>query len=298
MLKGFTHQMVPVNGIHLSVHRGGQGTPLILLHGYPENHLCWRYVAPKLAQNFDVIVPDLRGYGASDAPPDDVDHQTYSKRTMAKDIIALMDRLDLPKANILGHDRGARVTYRLALDHPKRVAKIGIIEIVPTGSFWQSWNAELAMKAYHWTFLAQPNPLPEQMISADAAGYARWTLQSWTLGKNLVPFDGALDAYQSQMADPKRAHAMCADYRAGATTDRQIDDADTQAGRKIDVPVHVLCAQNGFPASSGDPTSVWRNWAQFVTGSTCAAGHFIPEENPDAVLDEFIPFFKGSDVNE
>lgn len=291
MIEGFQHHMVATNCINLSVHRAGQGAPLILLHGYPQNHLCWRKVAPVLAKSFDVIVPDLRGYGGSDAPSNDAENIIYAKRTMAQDIVGLMDALGLARAHFLGHDRGARVTYRLALDHPDRVSKVGIIEIVPTSEFWNAWSADLAMKAYHWTFLAQPAPLPERMIGADPAGYADWTLRSWTQSKSLDPFDGAIASYRAQMTDPARCHAMCADYRAGATLDRALDDRDTAAKRKIDAPLHVLCAEDGFPARSGDPTDVWKSWARHVTGSTCPSGHFVPEENPQAVLDTFLPFF-------
>lgn len=183
MIDGFSQSRVICGDVTLSVHRAGSGAPLILLHGYPQNHHCWETVAPAFAQHFDVIIPDLRGYGDSDAPPDDADHSTYSKRQMAADIVALMDALGIETTHILGHDRGGRVAYRFALDHPERLNKLGIIEIVPTGDFWDHWNADLALKAYHWTFLAQDAPLPERMISADPAAYIDWTLAAWTLSK-------------------------------------------------------------------------------------------------------------------
>jgi pimeloyl-ACP methyl ester carboxylesterase len=156
--RGFHAGFVETNGIRLSVHRAGAGAPLILLHGYPQNHMSWEKVAPGFARHFDVIVPDLRGYGDSDAPPDDTEHTVYSKREMARDIVGMMDALGIGRAHVLGHDRGARVSYRLALDHPDRVDRLGIVEAVPTGDFWAAWTAELAFKAYHWTFLAQPAP--------------------------------------------------------------------------------------------------------------------------------------------
>ena len=292
MISGFSQSMVDTGEVRLSVHRAGQGTPLVLLHGYPQNHHCWEKVAPALARHFDVIVPDLRGYGESDAPPDDPEHRTYSKRRMAADIVGLLDRLGLEKAHVLGHDRGGRVAYRFALDHPDRLLRLGIIEIVPTVDFWEAWSAELAIKAYHWTFLAQPAPLPERMIGADPAGYIDWTLASWTVAKSLAAFSGpALASYRAQAADPARLHAMCADYRAGATFDRALDAADKSAARQIAAPLHFLWAKGGFPAQTGDPAGLWRAWAPQVTDASCSSGHFAMEESPDEVLDAFVPFF-------
>lgn len=291
---GFTQTRITVDGVGLSVHRGGAGRPLVLLHGYPQNHRCWAKVAPALARHFDVIVPDLRGYGDSDAPPDDDAHTTYSKRRMAADVAGLLDALAIPRADILGHDRGARVAYRFALDHPGRLRRLGIIEIVPTADWWDAWSAEIALAAYHWTFLAQPAPLPERMIGADPAGYIDWTLSGWTLRKSLDDFpQAALDSYRAQAADPAHLHAMCADYRAGATTDRAIDLADRDAGRRIAAPLHFLHGNSGFPARTGDPAAFWRRWADTVTASSCDSGHFVMEENPAAVLDAYIPFFSA-----
>lgn len=291
MIKGFEQTFVACGDVTLSVHRAGAGVPLVLLHGYPQNHHCWEKVAPTLAEHFDVIIPDLRGYGDSDAPPDDADHTVYAKRTMGQDIAGMMAALDIDAAHVLGHDRGGRVAYRFALDHPARVLKLGIIEIVPTGDFWAHWGADLALKGYHWTFLAQPNPLPERMIGADPAGYIEWTLAAWTLNKSLSDFSpAALKSYTAQAADPARLHAMCADYRAGATFDRALDEADT--GR-IAAPLHFLWAEDGFPAQTGDPAGVWRKWAADVSDESCVSGHFAMEENPQAVLDAFLPFFNA-----
>ena len=292
MIPGFTQSLVQCGGVRLSIHRAGQGTPLILLHGYPQNHHCWEKVAPAFARHFDVIVPDLRGYGDSDAPPDDATHSTYSKRQMAADILALMDALGLAQAHILGHDRGGRVAYRFALDHPGRLLNLGIIEIVPTGDFWAHWNADLAMAAYHWTFLAQPSPLPERMIGADPQGYIDWTLGAWTRTRDLAPFSpAALASYRAQAARPANLHAMCADYRAGATFDRALDEADAAAGRRIAAPLHFLWARSGFPARTGDPAGLWRKWADRVSHASCESGHFAMEEVPEDVLSAFLPHF-------
>ncbi|MFN3845474.1 MAG: alpha/beta fold hydrolase [Paracoccaceae bacterium] len=292
VIPGFLRRRVDLPGIGLSVQEAGHGPALILLHGYPQNGLCWARVVPEFVQEHRVIVPDLRGYGQSDAPPDDVGHCAYSKRQMAADIVALMDALGLPDAMILGHDRGARVAYRLALDHPTRVSRLGIIEIVPTADYWANWGAELAMAAYHWTFLAQPAPLPERMIEADPTRYIDHTLRSWTQSRSLAVFPReSLASYRYQACEPERIHAMCADYRAGATTDRADDEADRAAGRKITAPLRFLHGHHGFPAKAGDPAGIWRTWATTVTATACESGHFVMEENPTAVLDAFQPFF-------
>ncbi|MFW5641498.1 MAG: alpha/beta fold hydrolase [Roseicyclus sp.] len=294
-IDGFRQDRVATNGIRLSVHRAGAGAPLILLHGYPQTHMAWEKVAPALAEDFDVIVPDLRGYGESDAPPPDDAHVAYSKREMARDIVGLMDALGLARAHLLGHDRGARVAYRLALDHPGRVARLGIVEVVPTGDFWAAWSAELGLRAYHWTFLAQPAPLPERMILADGPAYLDWTLASWTKAGDLSAFsDAALAAYRAQAADPARVAAMCADYRAGASVDRALDVADRAAGRRIAAPLRFVWAAGGFPAATGDPLGLWRAWAGEVTGAEIAGiGHFAMDEAPEALLDAMRPHFLG-----
>ncbi len=292
-IEGFTETRVATNGIELSVHRAGAGKPLVLLHGFPQNHMCWRKVAPRLAEDFDVIIPDLRGYGDSDTPAGDAENRAYSKREMAKDILGLLDALGIAHAHILGHDRGARVSYRFALDHPDRLDRLGIIEVVPTGDFWAAWNADLAMAAYHWTFLAQAAPLPERMILADGPGYIDWTLSSWTVDKDLAVFEGpALESYRAQGADPARVAAMCNDYRSGATFDRALDEVDKAAGARITAPLRFIWAKGGFPARSGNPLGAWQAWADDVTGveiDNC--GHFAMEEAPQAVLDAVLPHF-------
>ncbi|MGB5556997.1 MAG: alpha/beta hydrolase [Paracoccaceae bacterium] len=291
-IEGFTKVRVPGDGIEISVHVGGTGQPLVLLHGYPQNHMCWAKVAADFAKHFQVFIPDLRGYGDSDAPPDDDRHSVYSKRQMARDTVAMLAHFGISSAHVLGHDRGGRVAYRLALDAPALVTKLGIIEIIPTGDFWAAWNADLALKAYHWTFLAQPGPLPERMINADPVAYLDWTLGAWTLDKSLSAFPAdSLASYRKQASDPARIAAMCADYRAGATFDRALDEADRSARRKIAAPLRFLWARGGFPAQTGDPAGFWRNWADQVTDASCDSGHFVMEENPKAVTEAFLPFF-------
>ena len=292
-MQGFSDALVDCGAVRLRVREAGTGPAVILLHGFPQTHMAWSRVAPRLAEAFRVVAVDLRGYGGSDAPADDAAHTVYSKREMARDIIGLMDALGITQAAVLGHDRGARVAYRLALDHPGRVSRVGILEVVPTGDFWAAWNADLSMKAYHWTFLAQPAPLPEQLIGGAAVWWLERTLASWALSGDLSAFDpAALEDYRAQIAAPERLAALCADYRAGATTDRRIDEEDRAKGRKILVPLQFLWADRGFPARTGDPLGLWRGWAPEVTGMSCTAGHFVMEENPEAVLACFEPFLR------
>jgi haloacetate dehalogenase len=298
MIEGFAQSRVDCGEVTLSVHRvgpsTGAGAPLILLHGFPQNHVAWAPVAPALARQFDVIVPDLRGYGDSDAPADDAGHTVYSKRRMARDIVGLMDALGLPAAHVLGHDRGARVAYRLALDHPGRVDRLGIIEVLPTADYWARFDAELGMAIWHWTFLAQPAPLPERMIGADPQGFVDMILARWTRAGTLAALPPAsVAAYREQMADPARVAAMCADYRAGATTDRAEDEADRAAGRRIAAPLQFLYAEGGFPARAGIAATAWQGWADHVTTGRCVSGHFVMEENPQAVIEAFVPHFAG-----
>ena len=294
---GFKEIRIKTNGTEISVHTGGSGPPLVLLHGFPQNHLCWGKVAADLAQRFLCIVPDLRGYGNSACPADDSGHFAYSKRNMARDIVGVLDALGIGRALIAGHDRGARVAYRLALDHPARVNRIVIVEVVPTVEFWRRWNAEVALAGYHWTFLAQPAPLPETLIRSDPTFFADWTLSDWTASGSLDVFSpDTLTSYRDQMNRPERVAAMCADYRAGATTDRMLDEEDRQQGRRIDAPLKFLWSECGFPSKAGDPLAIWRNWCRELEGECVPdCGHFMMEENPGGFLKACTGFLAGGE---
>ena len=294
LFPGFKTRRLAGEGADLFCRIGGEGQPLVLLHGYPQTHAAWHRVASSLVKHFTCIVPDLRGYGESSVPVPAGTHETYSKQAMARDVVAIMAGLGYPRFSILGHDRGARVAYRLALDLPGHVERVGILEVVPTAEMWNRFDAEMAMSAYHWTFLAQPHPLPERLIAADPVAYLEWTLASWSEKGSLEAFaPAALDSYRRAYAQPDRVRAFCEDYRAGAGIDRELDDADFKAGRKIEAPLHFVWSSHGFPARTGDPMGLWHAWARTVTGDEVAAGHFVPEENPEGVLSAFIPFFKG-----
>jgi haloacetate dehalogenase len=270
---------------------GGSGAPLLLLHGYPQSHLMWARVAEALSGRFTVVAADLRGYGASSAPPSELGKR-YSKRVMAKDAIALMAALGHERFAVAGHDRGGRVAYRLALDHPDRVTKIAVLDIAPTAEMWAGMDAARAMAIYHWMFLAQPAPMPETLISAASDAYLDHTLASWTGDKSLKCFaPEALEAYRAGLRDPARVHALCEDYRAGATIDRELDEADRAAGRRIAAPLLALWGAKGIPAKGENPLDVWRRWAVHARGAAIESGHFLPEEAPEATAQALAEFF-------
>ena len=291
---GFRTVRLPGARADVTLHAriGGEGPPVLLLHGYPQTHLAWRHVAPRLAARFTVVVPDLRGYGASSAPADDAGHTVYAKSAMAADMVAAMASLGFARFALAGHDRGGRVAYRLALEHAEAVTALALLEIVPTAEHWRAFDAAMALKSYHWAFLAQPAPMPERLIGADPAFYLDYTLASWTRCKTLAPFaDGALEAYRAAFAP--RVAAFCADYRAGATTDRAADEADLAAGRSIAAPALLIAGEHGFPAATGDPAARWQGLAPGLTAVTVACGHFPAEEAPEPVAAALMKHFGG-----
>ena len=288
---GFEPQEIPAGEANLFAQVGGSGPPLLLLHGYPQSHVMWARVAGALASRFTVIAADLRGYGASSAPASERGER-YSKRVMAKDAIALMAALGHERFAVAGHDRGGRVAYRLALDHPDKVTKIAVLDISPTWEMWAGMDAARAMAIYHWMFLAQPAPLPETLISAASQPYLDHTLASWTGEKSLKSFaPEALEAYRAAFRDPARVHAMCEDYRAGATIDRALDEADRAAGRRIAAPLLALWGAKGIPAKGENPLEVWKRWAVHARGAAIDSGHFLPEEAPEATAKALGEFF-------
>ena len=286
--EGFELSQVKVPEASLRVRHGGSGPPLLLLHGYPETGAMWGRVAGDLARDFTVIVPDLRGYGASTKPPSSDDHETSSKRAMARDAIALMAEFGFDRFAVAGHDRGGRVAYRLALDHPDSVTSVSILDIIPTGEVWARADRRLALGYWHWSFLAQPHPFPETMIAADPDAF----FFSTSFGGILKSFDpDAFAEYREACHRPDVIHAMCEDYRAGAGYDRELDLADKKAGRKIACPVQVLWGAKGALAAWYDTLAIWREWADDVVGEAVDCGHFIPEEKPAETLALLRGFF-------
>lgn len=291
LFPGFATERIAHDGLIFYMRIGGAGPPLVCLHGYPQTHACWHRVASRLAERHTVIAMDLRGYGASSAPSGDAGHQRYSKRAMARDVVAVMAALGHTRFHVLGHDRGARVAYRLALDTPDAIDRLVVLDILPTVDVWDAIRWQSALKSYHWAFLAQPHPMPETLISAAPHLYVDHTLASWTRDKTLAAFDpSALAHYRALLTDPARVHAVCEDYRAGATFDRTLDAADRDAGRTIRAPTLLLWGSDYIGKGSVDPIIVWRSWAPDVTGTEIVSGHFLVEENPDAVLAAVMPF--------
>jgi haloacetate dehalogenase len=292
LFPGFESHHFATQGAEIFARVAGEGPTLFLLHGYPQTHAIWHRVAPKLAGRFRLIIPDLRGYGASSIPQTVPDHSTMSKRAMARDIIDIADQLGLPSFFLCGHDRGGRVAYRLALDHPQRVARLMTLDIVPTWDMWHRMTRDLAMKSFHWSFMAQPFPWPEEMIGRDPVGWLNHKLALWGGSGDLSVFAAeALAEYRAFFSEPARIHATCEDYRAGATYDLAADEADRAAGRRITCPTAVYWGDKGIPGETGGPLPIWREWCDNVTGGSIACGHFLPEEAPEDTASKILDFF-------
>jgi haloacetate dehalogenase len=293
-MQGFTSAEIDTGEARIFVRSGGSGPPLLLLHGFPQTHLMWRDVALRLARRFTLVCADLRGYGASSCPPSDADHAPYAKRAMAGDMVRVMAHLGFARFLLAGHDRGARVAYRLALDHPERVERLAVLDIVPTAAVWERADARLALGYWPWSLLAQPAPLPERLVGAAPDAVVDAALGGWgTAAAVFAPEVRA--AYVEALRDPAHIHAICEEYRAAATIDRAHDEADRDAGRRLACPLYVMWSRNGpldsWYSQEGGPLALWRSWSERgVTGDAIDAGHFFPEERPGetaAALERF-----------
>lgn len=280
-------QVAPDVAIHAIV--GGDGPPLLLLHGHPQTHAIWHRVAPVLARHFTVVACDLRGYGDSSRPAGAPDHANYSKRTMAGDALAVMRALGFARFAVVAHDRGARVAHRLAADHPDAVERLALLDIAPTLAMYAQTSEAFARAYWHWFFLIQPAPLPERLIEADPHAYILDVMGRRSSG--LAPFDPrALDEYRRCIALPGSARGICEDYRASAGIDLEHDRADRAAGRRLAMPLLVLWGGRGVVARCFDPLREWRLVADDVRGAALPCGHYIPEEAPEALLAQVLPF--------
>ncbi|GHH71592.1 fluoroacetate dehalogenase [Streptomyces sulfonofaciens] len=273
---------VDVDGVRIHGRVGGSGPPVLLLHGFPQTHLAWRYVAPRLARDHTVVAADLRGYGDSGKPPAGPDHSAYGKRAMAADQVGLMARLGFDRFAAVGHDRGARVVHRMALDHPHAVERAAVLDIVPTRHVYATVDRALGEAYFHWFFLTQPAGLPETLIG----GAPEFFLHR-LLGGGLATTAGPSSAwaeYARCFRTPEAIAAMCEDYRAAATIDLEHDGADAAAGQRITCPLLVLWGKQGFVGRTYDPLAVWHEYAHNRHGTAVDAGHFLPEENPDETV--------------
>jgi haloacetate dehalogenase len=285
LLDRFSDEDVRANGIRLHVAHAGEGPPVLLLHGYPQTHVMWHLVAPALAGRFTVVCPDLRGYGDSDKPPGGSDHVAYSKRTMAQDQVEVMHTLGFDRFAVVGHDRGARVALRLALDHPTVATRLAALDIVPTAVIYGTVDDPRARTVWRYFFLTQPFDLPERLIGSNADFYLRWTLEEWCSRPGAL-VDDAVAEYR-RCFDAATIHATCEDYRAGATIDLAHDRVD--AGDQLQCPVLALWSATGLGAQY-DVETIWRQRAPDLRGRPLDCGHFVAEERPQETVDELLAF--------
>jgi haloacetate dehalogenase len=285
--EGFTLDDIDVGDVTLRVRHGGAGTPVLLLHGHPRTHVTWHRVAPQLAHDHAVVCPDLRGYGRSSKPATTADHAPYAKRAMAQDCHALMRALGHERFAVVGHDRGAYVAFRLAMDHAEAVTHLVVADAVPIGEALARCDARFAQAWWHWFFLGNPKSEAERVICADPDAWYHSDAARRLMGEDAWP------DYRAAIHDPATVHAMCEDYRAGLGIDRAHDDADRAAARRVTCPTLVLwSSRDDMEELYGDPLAVWRGWADDVRGGRIESGHHVAEEAPDALvraLRDFLP---------
>jgi len=292
MFEGFRTHRIDSQGVAIHAVVGGEGPPLLLLHGHPQTHVIWHKVAGELARHFTVVATDLRGYGDSDKPAGLPDHANYSKRTMAADQMAVMRSLGFERFRVLAHDRGGRVAHRLALDHPQAVEKLVTLDIAPTLAMYAQTSEAFARAYWHWFFLIRPAPFPETLIEADPDLYLRQTMGTRSAG--LAPFtEAALAEYLRCLKLPGAAHGLCEDYRASAGIDLEHDRADAEAGRQVECEMLALWGADGAVGKCFQPLEEWRKVARRVTGHALPSGHYIAEEVPEQLLAEVLPFLRG-----
>ncbi len=267
---------------------GGAGPPLLLLHGYPQSHVEWHKMAPMLAKYYTLVITDLRGYGDSSKPPDGINHMGYSKRAMAQDQVEVMEQLGFKYFSVVAHDRGARVAHRMALDHPTRLKKIAIMDIVPTYKLFATTNKEFALAYWHWFFLSQKAPLPETLLMSNAEFILRnWAFAGMT--PSVLP-EEIFQEYLRNFKNPDVMHAMCEDYRAAATIDLVHDKSDIDI--KVNCPLFVLWGAKGAMEGLYDVLETWKERALYVSGKSLPCGHWMPEQLPEQVFEEIHDFLK------
>ena len=292
MFEGFTRTEITTSGARIHLRHGGDGAPLLLLHGNPLTHVSWHKVVGRLAERFHVVAADLRGYGDSVGPEDGGEnHINYSFRAMAQDQVEVMEQLGYREFFAAGHDRGARTVHRMCLDHPERVRRAAVIDILPNYHIWTHASKNWAMKSWHWLFMAQPYDLPERMM---AGVPAQWFMEKKLSkpGIGLGFFDPEAFAEYVRCFTWKTIRGSCEDYRACPTCDFEMDEADKMAGRKLDCPLLVLWGAKSHTGTvHGDVLAVWRGYAAEVSGGPIDCGHYVPEEAPEETLAELLRHF-------
>ena len=289
MFEGFERRRIQTTEVAINCRVGGNGPPLLLLHGYPQTHVMWHKVVEGLAERFTVVAADLRGYGDSDKPGGGEWHAAYAKRAMAKDQVEVMEAIGFERFSVVGHDRGARVTHRMALDHPERIVKAVVMDIAPTLTMYQQTDMAFASAYYHWFFLIQPYDLPERLIGADPDYYLERKIASWQrVGNDGTFAPDALAEYKRCFRDQATIHATCEDYRAAATIDLEHDQQDLD--RRIECPLHVLWGAQGVVGQTYAMPDVWRDRAVQVSGRALDCGHYLAEEVPAETLRELQGF--------
>ena len=278
MLETFVPMQIKTSGASIHLLKGGSGSPLLLLHGYPQTHVMWHKIAPRLAETFTVVLADLRGYGDSSKPAGEPDHANYAKRAMAQDMVEVMSQLGYEEFAVVGHDRGARVAHRMALDYAQRVKKAAVLDIAPTYKMYMTADKEFATVYYHWFFLIQPADHPERLLAAQPEYYLRSRLEQWA-GDPSAFTPEALDEYIRCFRDPACIHGTCEDYRASASIDLQHDEADMQ--QKVCCPLLILWGEKGFIERKYNVLATWRERADHVQGHAIPSGHFLAEEAPE-----------------
>ena len=291
LFPGFESELIEVNGVKIMARKGGSGRPLLLLHGHPQTHAIWHRVSQQLAKSHTVVMTDLRGYGDSSKPQGSQDHLNYSKRVMALDQIEVMRYFGFYEFDVLAHDRGARVAHRLALDHPKAVKRLVLLDIAPTLAMYEKTSNQFARSYWHWFFLIQPAPMPERLIEADPSAYVRDVLGRRSAG--LAPFDArALAEYVRCIELPGAAHGLCEDYRASASIDLIHDQLDIDTKNFLHQPLLVLWGEQGVVNQCFEPLKEWSKLAVNVKGHALPCGHYIPEEAPELMLSQVQSFLE------
>jgi haloacetate dehalogenase len=290
VFSGFEEFDITTSATTIHGRRGGDGPPLLLLHGIPETHLMWHLAGPLLARHFTVVATDLRGFGDSGKPVSAPDHSPYSMREIARDQVEVMRRLGYDRFGVAGHDRGGRCAYRMALDDPQAVSRLAVLDIVPTGDAFRRADMDFSLGFWVWSFLAAPFPVPEQLIGHAPAVIVDHMLDAWSARADVFP--AAVRAeYVRKLSAPETIHAICEEYRAAATLDYQHDEADRERRWRITCPVLALWSRDGAVARWYEPLELWKEWADDVRGEAIAAGHFLPEEAPEETADRLLDFF-------